>query len=193
VAFGKISLKGRALRYLSGREHSRAELRRKLQPYEEEPGSLDATLDELTEKGFLSDARYVDSVLNRRAGRLGGARIRQELQQRGVAPEAVAEAVSRLRGSELQRAMDVWRRRFDAPPADAAERGRQGRFLMARGFGSDVVRKVLSGAAQVADEDGGPDAASGAGSGFDSGSVSGSGFSGDAADSGGIGETGFRG
>jgi len=152
VAFGKISLKGRALRYLSGREHSRAELRRKLAPFEEEPGSLDATLDELTEKGFLSDARYVDSVLNRRAGRRGGARIRQELQQHGVAPEAVAEAVSRLRDTELARACEVWRRRFEAPPADAAERGRQGRFLMARGFGSEVVRKVLAGAGQLPDE-----------------------------------------
>lgn len=153
MAFGKISLKGRALRYLSGREHSRAELRRKLAPHEEAPGTLDAVLDELAAKGFLSDARYVESVLNRRAGRLGAGRIRQELRQQGIAPDAVAEAVARLQGSELERAREVWRRRFGAPPADAAERGRQGRFLMARGFGSDVVRRVLAGAGQSLDDD----------------------------------------
>ncbi|MCZ2496893.1 recombination regulator RecX [Xylophilus sp. Kf1] len=153
MAFGKISLKGRALRYLSGREHSRAELRRKLAPHEEEPGTLDPVLDDLVEKGFISDARYVDSVLNRRAGRLGGARIRQELQQRGVASEAVTEAVARLRDTELPRALDVWRRRFDQPPADAAERGRQARFLMARGFSGEVVRKVLSAAGRPPEDD----------------------------------------
>ena len=144
MAFGKLSLKGRALRYLAGREHSRAELRRKLAPFEEEPGTLEPVLDELTEKEFLSDARYVDSVLNRRAGRLGGARIRQELQQKGVAPEAVSEAVARLRDTEFTRAREVWGRRFEQLPTDAAERGRQGRFLMARGFSGDVVRRVLS-------------------------------------------------
>ena len=148
MAFGKLSIKGRALRYLSQREHSRVELQRKLAPHEETPGEIDAALDELAEKGFLSDARYVDSVLHRRAGRLGAARIRQELQQRGVAPEAVAEAVARLQGTELARAREVWARRFDAPPADAAERGRQGRFLMARGFGSGVVWRVLASAGQ---------------------------------------------
>jgi len=153
VAFGNLSLKGRALRYLSGREHSRAELRRKLAPFEEEPGTLDAVLDELAEKDFISDARYVDSVLNRRSGRLGGARIRQELQQRGVAAEAVTEAVARLRDTELPRALEVWKRRFDQPPADAAERGRQTRFLMARGFSGEVVRKVLAAAGRDPDEE----------------------------------------
>ncbi len=152
MAFGKISLKGRALRYLSGREHSRAELRRKLAPYEEEPGSLDQALDELTAKGFLSDARYVDSVLHRRAPGLGGARIRQELQMRGVAPEAVAEAVGRLRDTELQRAREVWRRKFDGPGDTPAARARQARFLMARGFGSDVVRKVMRDGGKSHDE-----------------------------------------
>ena len=49
------SLKGRALRLLSGREHSRAELERKLQPFEEEPGSLAAALDELQSKGFINE------------------------------------------------------------------------------------------------------------------------------------------
>lgn len=153
MAFGKLSLKGRALRYLAGREHSRAELRRKLVPHEEEPGTLDPVLDELAEKGFLSDARYVDSVLNRRSGRLGAARIRQELQLKGVAAEAVTAAVARLQGTEFARAREIWIRRFGEPPADAAERGKQGRFLMTRGFSSEVVRRVLRNAGQDLDED----------------------------------------
>ena len=137
------SLKGRALRLLSQREHSRAELERKLAKYEEQPGSLATALDELAAKDFINEGRVVQSVLHQRAGRHGAARIRQELLHKGVAPEAVADAVKSLQGNELDRAREVWRRRFDAPPRDAAERAKQVRFLMARGFAGGVVARVL--------------------------------------------------
>jgi regulatory protein len=146
MAFAAPSLKSRALRLLAAREYSRTELERKLRPHEEQPGALAAVLDDLTAKGFVSEARVVESLVQRRAGRLGAARIRQELQAKGIAPEAVAEAVAGLKESELDRAAEVWRRRFDALPSDAASRAKQARFLMARGFGGETVRKVLAGA-----------------------------------------------
>jgi regulatory protein len=139
----QLSLKGRALRLLSGREHSRSELERKLAPHEEEPGQLQRVLDELQAKGFIDHQRVADSVIHRRAGKLGAARIRQELQAKGLDADLVAQAVSGLRATEVQRAREVWRRRFDAPPADAAERGKQARFLAARGFDGEVIRRVL--------------------------------------------------
>ena len=137
------SLKGRALRYLSGREHSRAELERKLARFEEEPGELQRVLDELQAKDFINEARVVESVLHQRAPRMGAARVRQELQHKGIAPEAIAEAVAGLRATELARATDVWRRRFDQPPQDPKEHARQARFLMARGFSGAIVGKLL--------------------------------------------------
>ena len=143
MAFSAPSLKGRALRLLSQREHSRAELERKLKKYEEEPGTLAQALDELAAKDFISEARVVQSVLHQRAARLGAARVRQELLHKGIAPEAVAEAVAGLQGSEFERALEVWKRRFGQLPQDAAERARQVRFLMARGFAGAVVAKVL--------------------------------------------------
>ncbi|MEJ7686390.1 MAG: recombination regulator RecX [Variovorax sp.] len=143
MAFGAPSIKGRALRLLSQREHSRAELVRKLSRYEEQPGTLALALDELTAKAFISETRVVQSVLHQRAARLGAARVRQELLHKGIAPDAVAEAVAGLQGSELERARDVWRRRFDALPQNAAERAKQARFLMARGFAGGVVARVL--------------------------------------------------
>ena len=138
-----LSLKGRALRLLAQREHSRPELERKLARYEEEPGALAQVLDELAAKDFISEARVVQSVLHQRAARLGAARVRQELLHKGIAPEAVAEAVAGLQGSEFERALEVWKRRFGQLPQDAAERARQVRFLMARGFAGAVVAKVL--------------------------------------------------
>jgi regulatory protein len=143
MAFGQLSLKGRALRLLAAREHSRCELERKLAPHEAEPGQLKTALDELQARGFIDEQRVVDSVLHRRAGRLGAQRIRQELQAKGLDAERVALAVASLKDSEVERAREVWRRKFGVLPADAAQRGKQARFLMARGFGGEVVRKVL--------------------------------------------------
>jgi regulatory protein len=138
-----LSLKGRALRLLSGREHSRSELERKLGPHEEEPGQLQRVLDELEAKGFIDHERVAQSVVHRRASKLGAARIRQELQSKGLDADLVAEAVAGLRSSELQRALEVWRRRFEQLPADPSERAKQARFLAARGFDGDVIRRVL--------------------------------------------------
>ena len=139
------SLKGRALRLLSQREHSRAELERKLAPHEEVPGELAKALDDLQARDFINDGRAVDSVVNRRSGKLGSARIQQELAQKGLSGEAVAEVLEVLKETELARAQAVWRKKFDAPPQDPQERAKQMRFLLTRGFNAEVVRRVVKG------------------------------------------------
>lgn len=146
MGFQKLSLKGRALRLLTAREHSRPELEKKLAPHEETPGELAQALDELQAKGFISEQRVVESVLHRRAARLGTGRVKQELQAKGIGAEAVAEAVEALRSTELERAREVWRKKFGAPAVDAPGRAKQMRFLAARGFGADAIRRVVSGA-----------------------------------------------
>ena len=145
MAIAPVSLKGRALRLLSGREYSRAELERKLAEFEEEPGALANALDELQAKGFISEQRVVESVLHRRSAKLGTSRIRQELQSKGLDREAVDQAVEQLRATEVDRAREVWRKKFGVPPTDAAERGKQMRFLASRGFGGDAIHKVVAG------------------------------------------------
>ncbi len=145
MGFEKLSLKGRALRLLAGREHSRAELEKKLAAHEETPGELQRALDDLQARGFINEQRVVDSVLHRRAARLGTARLKQELQAKGIGAEAVADAVQALRSTELERAREVWRRKFGEPAADAAGRAKQMRFLAGRGFGGDIIRRVLGG------------------------------------------------
>jgi regulatory protein len=153
MGFDQLSIKGRALRLLSGREHSRAELQRKLAQHETEPGQLARALDELEAKGFINEQRVVESVLHRRASRLGAARVRQELQAKGLDPQAVAEAVAGLQDSEEPRAREVWRKKFGAPPLDANDRAKQMRFLLTRGFSSDVVRRVVRGGTSAFDPD----------------------------------------
>ena len=143
MGFGQISLKGRALRLLAAREHSRRELERKLAQHEAEPGQLKTALDELQSRGFIDEQRVVESVVHRRAGRLGAGRIRQELQAKGLDAERVAIAVASLQATEVERARAVWRKKFGELPVDAAQRARQARFLAARGFGGEVIRRVL--------------------------------------------------
>jgi regulatory protein len=106
--------------------------------------AIEHLLDELEAARHLSDARFAESRVNARARRQGTARIQQELARHGV--ELDAETRARLRETELERARDVWRRKYGGTPAtEAAERARQMRFLAARGFAADVVRRVVGG------------------------------------------------
>lgn len=141
----QLSLKGRALRYLSQREHSRGELERKLAAHAQDGAELARVLDELQSRGFIDHGRVAESVVHRRAGKLGTLRIKQELQAIGIEPQHVAAAVANLRATELDRAREVWRKKFGAPPNDANERAKQARFLAARGFDGEVIRRVLAG------------------------------------------------
>jgi regulatory protein len=156
VAFGAPSLKGRALRWLSQREHSRAELARKLARHaagavgSEDADAGDAraeierVLDELAAAGLLSDARAAESVLSVQGARHGVRRLEQSLRAKGLEAALVAQTLAVARGTEFDRALAVFRRRFgDAPATEPAERARQMRFLAARGFETDVVRRVL--------------------------------------------------
>ena len=144
MGFEKISLKGRALKLLAAREHSRAELERKLKPHEEEPGSLQTALDELQAKDFINEQRVLESVIHRRAGKLGGARLKQELQAKGLDASAVSQALADLAPLEFERAREVWRKKFANPASGHEERAKHARFLIARGFSSEVVRRVVN-------------------------------------------------
>jgi regulatory protein len=104
---------------------------------------IDLLLDWLAAHDLLSAERFVETRIHLRAARFGSLRIRQELSQHGLALDAAA--VAELQASELTRARAVWAKRFGAPAADASGRAKQARFLAARGFGADVVRRVVSG------------------------------------------------
>lgn len=143
---GGLSLKGRALRLLAAREHSRLELERKLSAYEQEPGQLAQVLDALQAKDFINEGRVLESVVYRRAGRLGTARIRHELLHKGLSADAVNAAVQQLKSTELARARSVWQKKFGAVATTPAERAKQMRFLATRGFDTETIRKVVASA-----------------------------------------------
>jgi regulatory protein len=145
VLITSTSLKSRALKLLASRERSRVEIERKLLQFEEEPGQLAQLLDELQAKGFLDDARAASSHAARRGQKLGTARVLQELKTRGLQGAAIEEAAADLKSTELERAREVWRKKFNSPAPDAADRAKQMRFLITRGFSAEIIRRVVSG------------------------------------------------
>jgi regulatory protein len=151
MGFGQLSIKGRALRYLAQREHSRAELQRKLARFVEDTPAhsaqalINAALDELAAHDLLSDSRTAESTLASLGQRYGTRRLRQTLQAKGLAAHLVADTLTQARSTELQRAHQVWQRRFGQVAASATERAKQMRFLAGRGFQGDVIRQVVKG------------------------------------------------
>jgi regulatory protein len=146
---GGLSVKGRALRYLAQREHSRQELERKLARFVEDQPELPAqvqiasALDDLAAKDLLSDARAAQSVLNGQGQRYGSRRLKQTLQSKGLDADLVSSTLQQARATELARAHEVWRRRYGEGATDAAGRAKQMRFLAGRGFDGDVIQRVM--------------------------------------------------
>jgi regulatory protein len=138
------SLLARALGHLARREHSRAELARKLAPHAAAPAQLEALLDELQARKLLSQARFVESLARARGG-FGAARVEQELRAHRIDSEVARATLTELRRTEFERARALWRRRYGTVASDRAERLRQMRFLSGRGFSAEVIRKVVGG------------------------------------------------
>ncbi len=137
------SLKIRALDYLARREHSRLELEKKLAPYAPTLEELSFVLDSLEQCGLLSARRLVEQVVHVRRRKFGSRRIVHELQQKGIDVNLIAAALPHLKKTELETARSVWQKKFGAMPTNAKERAKQIRFLMGRGFASEIIGQVL--------------------------------------------------
>ena len=151
MSFGALSVKGRALRYLAQREHSRLELEQKLArrvldiPGASAAAQIAQALDELCAHGLINPQRVAESVLSSRAPRFGVHRLRQTLQAKGLDAALVAATLDIARPTELQRARALWLRRYGTAATDNTERARQMRFLAGRGFSGEVIRAVMQG------------------------------------------------
>lgn len=166
------SLKARALRLLSQREHSRTELEKKLSDYLRLQAKADrarnaqdqdqaqsqadnpalspdmqiaAVLDDFEKRGWLSDARFAEALVRRRSERYGVRKIKDELQRAGVAGDTSAALLDGLKHTEFERAKELFERKFDGIAEDQKMRARQYRFLVSKGFNPEIVAKVIGG------------------------------------------------
>ena len=141
-------LKARALRFLVRREHSRAELARKLAPHAESEGALNAVLDLLLSKRQLSDERFAEERARSLSRKYGAAKIRQDLKARGISEEIVDKASAGL--NDLERADEILRRKYREPAVTREERAKRARFLQSRGFSMEVIGSLLRSSDELA-------------------------------------------
>ena len=139
-------LEMQALRYLARREYSRLELEKKLSAklLGASQETLSIVLDNLEQCGYLSAQRVVEQVIQTRRPKFGCQRITHELKEKGIAEHLIENALAELKATEFDSACNVWQKKFGQPPCNMKERGKQIRFLMGRGFSSDVIHRVLS-------------------------------------------------
>lgn len=139
------SLRARAMRFLARREHSRDELQRKLSRVAAEDDNVEAVVEELAQKGWLSDVRYAEQAVRAKARRFGPLKVANDLRSKGVTDEAISAAFVAAGADGAADIERVWRSRFPAFPNNNRERGRQVRFLQGRGFRLDDILKFLRG------------------------------------------------
>jgi regulatory protein len=137
------SLRARALRYLARREHSCSELARKLQAHAAEGDDVEALLDDLAGRGWLSDARFAEQTIRAKARRFGPLKLAQHLRARGVDEETIARGFRAAAADGASSMASVWKSRFAAPAPDPRMRARQARFLQGRGFPLEDVLRFL--------------------------------------------------
>lgn len=142
-----VAIRRTAMDLLARREHGRVELTRKLRQRGACPEMIDVALDRLTDDNLLSESRYLESYISYRArSGYGPLRIREELNQRGLARSDIEEALRECGFNWQEQLEDTWRRKFSGQlPEDARERARQGRFLSYRGYPLDMIGRLLSG------------------------------------------------
>jgi len=137
-------LRQRALEYLGKREYSYHELGQKLKTYAEETDDIPALLEDFKTRGWLSDKRFTDQLVHARQVKFGSGKVANELRQKGVADDLISDAIASLKENELSNATEVWRKKFKVPASNRDEWAKQARFLQSRGFGFDIIKKVLN-------------------------------------------------
>jgi regulatory protein len=139
-----------ALRLLAQRDHSREEIRRKLQARGFTPEEIEKALKWLEEREFLDDLRYAQKLAFSLAKEklLGPQRIRQKLFQKGIPAGLVKEAVEKAdetlaAGERLQIAMRMKLKGRSPEEIFPDERRKLAGYLRQRGFSWEDIREAF--------------------------------------------------
>lgn len=130
--------------YLAKREYSYVELGKKLKAFAEESDDIPALLDDFKARGWLSDERFTEQVVHARKAKFGSARVAHELREKGIADDLIASAISDVKANELTNAREIWQKKYREAPKTREEWAKQARFLQSRGFGFEIIKKVLN-------------------------------------------------
>lgn len=141
-----VAVRRAAMDLLARREHGHVELTRKLRKRGAADELIEAALARLAQEGLLSEARYLESfVASRARAGYGPLRIREDLHQRGLARDAVEQALTQAGVDWREQLRNVWLKKFGELPGDRREMAKQGRFLAYRGYPIALIGRLLNG------------------------------------------------
>jgi len=128
------------------REHSRAELVRKLTQRGAEIALAEQLIDEVASQNWQSDARFAETFVRTRAARgHGPIKIIAQLRERGVRDDNIQQAQAESGIDWAENAGVAFHKRFgDNPEKDAKNRAKQQRFLQQRGFDFEQIQAALA-------------------------------------------------
>jgi regulatory protein len=137
-----------AYRYLNRRDRTEGEVRKLLAAKGVEDDAAQDAIETLREQGYVDDARYARLFAEdkRALEGWGTERIRGTLALRGIDRELIDAAVQADggAGSELDRALEVLRRRFPSPPRERRDRDRALAVLLRKGYDTELALDALT-------------------------------------------------
>jgi regulatory protein len=137
-----------AYRYLNRRDRTESEVRRHLAGKGVEPDAAEDAIATLRDQGYLDDARYARLFAEdkRTLEGWGSERIRDTLALRGIDRELIDAAVGADSGAgaEMNRALEILRRRFPSPPRERRDRDRALAVLLRKGYDTELALDALT-------------------------------------------------
>ena len=116
------------------------------------PPALEAVLAEFAQRNWQSDERYTEAYIHSKSQKHGTQRLKQALAAQGIDEALIREHLPDAR-AEQAHANQVLRKKYPAPPADYAEKQKQLRFLVYRGFDLDTANHAVKHAWDDGDAD----------------------------------------
>ena len=140
-----------AVRALGRHMRTEAELRRlmrqRVEQGERGESVITAVLSRLKEHGYLDDAAFAETYarLRQENQKLGARRVRQDLRQKGVRADLVAQTIDAgyAQTNEETLAREHLERKRIGKPQNEKETARVMRRLVAAGFSTGVIYRIL--------------------------------------------------
>ena len=149
----EYEIKNSAFRYLSNRNHSTFELKRKLRKKDFDPEIIDRVISELLEKKYLDDFNFAENFVRNRIERRkeGIIKITSELYKKGVSREIISNVIEAVKELPVnsQNAFEVGKVKLEK----IYKRGESDKnkiksklfnFLKGRGFTNDIIFEVMN-------------------------------------------------
>jgi regulatory protein len=139
---------GLAYRYLNRRDRTEGEVRKHLAAKGVDADAVDGAIDTLREQGYVDDARYARLFAEDKRALEGWGieRIKGTLALRGVDRDLIEAAVAADGGAggEMERALEILRRRFPSPPRERRDRDRALAVLLRKGYEPELALDALT-------------------------------------------------